>query len=146
VNDRVERQAIQDPAQLVQAPARRCRFWPRRMMALLASFVAAGALTSAAWAAYWDYSNYLNTGSTYWEDIVYGPPYTWGIRLSRQYCGTKMLLDKWAGQGYTYVSFPGGCAQGDYSHRFDTFVYYAAECYNRDGPRMWVNCRIDYAL
>ena len=124
----------------------RGRSWRRHTMTLLASFVAAGALTGVAWGSYWDFSGNLSTGATYFEDVVYQLDHTWGIRLSRQYCGTKMLLDKWAGQGYTYVSFPGGCAQGDYSHYFDTDIYYAAECYNRDGPTMWVNCRVAYTL
>ena len=119
----------------------------KRVFAIVTSLVAAAALAGAADAeAYWDYSGNLPTGSTYWEDVVYQLDHTWGVRLSRQYCGTKIQLDKWAGAGYTIVSFPGGCAQSDYSHYFDTDIYYAAECYNRDGPTMWVNCRIAYTL
>jgi hypothetical protein len=63
----------------------------------------------------------------------------WTIRLSRQYCGTRMYIWREVTQP-VHVPFPGGCSTSDYTFGFTGYV--AGECYNEGGPRMWVNCRV----
>ncbi len=126
--------------------------WSRRQrygLVLWTCLLMALALVGAAKASgYWDFQGNLSKGESYWESNPYNPypPYTWGIRLSRTSCGTKMILQKWANAGNVMVGFPGGCATNDYSYYYDTSTYYASECYNEDGPTSWSNCRIDRTL
>jgi hypothetical protein len=105
-------------------------------LVLIASVVVAGAMATVARGAYWDFSGYLSQNYTYWESTSQATNFE--IRLSRQYCGTKMQI--WlSGGGIWRVPIPGGCATSDYTY---VFRESAAECINIDGPTMWVNCRV----
>jgi hypothetical protein len=93
---------------------------------------------------YWDFQGNLAKGQAYSEANIFNPdpPHLWGIRLSRTGCGTKIRLWTWGHNSSTIVSIPGGCATNDYSYYYDSSTYEFAECYNEDGPTMWVNCRV----
>lgn len=104
----------------------------------MTGLLAGAVLASGAWAAYWDFSGYLEQNNAYWEVSDYA--HNWEIRLSRQYCGTKMQL--WSDSGIWRVPIPGGCSTSDYTYIYQFQPYYASECINADGPTMWVNCRV----
>lgn len=114
--------------------------WLWRGALSLMPIISAGVLAGSAWATYWDHSGYMSQYDYYSEVDYYGP-HTWQIRLNRDLCGTK--IDLLSGSGYYRVPIPGGCSNNDYTHPWNTGTYYAGECYNADGPRMWVNCRVD---
>ena len=114
----------------------------RKATVALAGVMVAGALAAPA-SAYCDFSGYMDRWDYYYECSAI-PSCTndnvWWIRLSRQSCGTKMQLFRYDQTWYT-VPFPGGCDTNDYKVSFQDWA--GARCYNMDGPRMWVNCRID---
>lgn len=117
---------------------------------LLRSAEASGPATAPAPppSGYWDFQGNLAKGQAYSEANIFNPnpPYTWGIRLSRTGCGTKIRLWTWGHSSSYIVSIPGGCSTNDYSYYYDSSTYEYAECYNEDGPTMWVNCRVDRTL
>jgi len=108
-----------------------------RILPLVAAAAAAAVLAGTAWASYWDFSGYLSRYDSYYEGTSSNQ--FWDFRLSRQYCGTKMQVYP-VGGGVYRIPIPGGCDNNDYETTFTQEI--AAECYNADGPRMWVNCRI----
>lgn len=118
--------------------------WISKAAAIVAGLVAGGVLATSAWASYWDFSGYLPYGEAYFEYTPAGGcggSHGCSIRLSRQYCGTKMEL--LTSNYIDRIPFPGGCSQSDYTYPWGYPPYdYGAACANRDGPTMWVNCKI----
>jgi hypothetical protein len=113
----------------------------QRLAVVAAAFVLGGVLAATAWASYWEWSGNIPEGNGYSEYGGAGGPITWQIRLSRELCGTKMVL----GNPDTryQVPIPGGCSNSDYTYPYDSVVWHWSSCYNADGPTMWVNCRVD---
>lgn len=111
----------------------------RRVVAVIIALTAALVFTAVAYAAYWDFSGNLAQGTGYAENIASGD---WA-RLSRG-SACQVKIEGWTGASWDIIYAPNGCADSDYRVQF--FTYYAAMCYNINGPTAFINCRIDPVL
>jgi hypothetical protein len=115
----------------------RKRPWLARGLGCVVAVFAAAVFAPVA-SAYWDFSGNLPQYQYHHEYTGTGG---WENRLSRQYCGTRKYFYP-VGGGIWMVPAPNGCDTSDWTTGYWASDYNASECYNLDGPTMWVNCRI----